>query len=58
MTTWEKIVELLEQLVTISSENSNLQLDIIDKLEISRINGMNSAKNSFAIQNILERRLK
>ena len=58
MTTWERIVELLEQLVNISSENTNLQLDILDKLEISRINVMNSAKNSLAIQNILKRIIK
>lgn len=65
MTTWEALLKeqiktnvLLEQLVNIWAENTNLQLDIVDKLEMNRINNLNTWKNTRAMQNLLERRLK
>lgn len=46
MKTGERIVELLEKIVNISAETSNQQLEIIDKLNMIRINTMNTAKNT------------
>lgn len=46
MTSWERIVELLEKLVSIAAEISNQNLDIIDKLDLTRVNTMNIAKNT------------
>jgi len=50
MKTWDKIVELLEKLISINANISNQQLDLLDKLEIIRGNTMNTTKNTLAIE--------
>jgi len=47
MTQWEKIVELLEELVNINAGISNQQLDLLDKLEYIRRNTLNTSNNTY-----------
>lgn len=46
MTQWERIVQLLEKIAISNAEISNQNLELIDKLELIRVNTMNSAKNT------------
>jgi len=58
MTQWEKIIELLEKLVTINAEISNQNLDIITALQESnklldtiRSNTFKTSKNTYEQKN-------
>jgi len=51
MKTWDKIVELLEQLISINAEMANQQLDLLDKLELIRNTNYNIQKNTYNWQN-------
>jgi len=55
MTQGEKIIELLGQLVHINSENANIQLDILDKLELIRKSNFNIQHNTISLNKDLHK---